>query len=308
MRLVLGLATAASLVAATPSIADACSAPVCWPGLMTPNAATPVPKNLPAIYWKPQGGYNGEAADPSMVVLANASAPSTPLPFTATALGDRAFVLVPTDPLVEGATYTVTDNNQCELTTTIGPTATFQVAAQAGLPSVSGTLRVQSESHAMIDVATSSGSCSAEVFAHRVDLTLDLQSSALPWAAAFHHETYVDDVLWSRSESILSSPSVYGTWRLYRVCDAMNEYDYNSGLGPGVHQVKVKTTLPGTTIELWTEPVDVVMACPGEGVDVNGDGDGDDEASGCSASGRSTSMWLLLALVGLYSGRRKRQR
>jgi len=308
MRLVLGLAAASSLLAAAPRMADACSAPGCWPGEMTPNTTTTtVPQNLPGIFWKPQRGYTPDvASDPNLVVLATTANPSTPLPFTTTALANGVLI-VPTNPLLENTTYTVTDGNQCE-GYGVGPTASFSVGSQAPLPAVLGTVEVASEGHDMIDVASASGSCSAQVLAHRIDISPNFDALALPWTNAFHFEIYVDGELWSRSESINTPTSVRGTWRLYRVCESeLDPYLLGSGLTAAAHEVKVKATIPGSTTELWTVPITVIAACPGEGVDVNGDGDGDDEVGGCNATRGSGSAWLLFALALGYSTRRKRR-
>jgi uncharacterized protein (TIGR03382 family) len=283
---------------------------------MTPTAgATTVPSNLPGIFWRPLGSYvNGDATDPTLVMLTSSAAPSTPIPFTTTALTNGDLLIVPTQPLAAGATYTVTDSNTCEGGFGgPGPTTTFTTGASEPLPTELGTLEVVSDARGTIEVATADGGCSTDVSAHHINITPTLSSGATAWASAFHYETYVDDVLWVRKTSINVQVGTSGTWRLYRICEVAGvDAGYQGtpslpGLSSGVHTVRVKATIPGSSVELWTDPLTVVMSCPGEGVDVNGDGDGDDEAGGCNATGGSAS-WLLLLLALGYSARRKRQR
>ncbi len=306
--MLLSLTAAGSVLAATPRIADACSAPACWPGELTPGLASTVPKNLPGVFWRPQNPHSGTASDPSMVVLATADAPETPLPFTATELGDGSFVLVPDEPLTEDTTYTVTDNNACpETVGTMGPTTSFKVGAQAALPTVLGTLQIASEKLEMIDVATNSGSCSASVLAHRVSVTPTFDLEASPWTDVFHFETYVDGELWQRTESLPTPISLHGTWRLYRTCQSDDELAHK-GLEAGPHTVTVKATIPGTSTELWSEPLMVALYCPGEEPDNGSGGDGGggntDGDGGCQTTGGSTPLWLLLGLFGLVARRR----
>jgi hypothetical protein len=311
MRVLLGLTAAGSVFAATPRIADACSAPACWPGAMTPVGASTVPSNLPGIFWRPQNAGSGEASDPSMVVLATAADPDTPLPFTATAIGDSSFVLVPTDPLIENTTYVVTDNNECPNSVgTEGPTTSFQVGPQATLPIVLGTLQVTSDAVEMIDVATTSGSCSAPILAHRIGITPDLIFEAIPWTDVFHFETYVDGQLWQRTDSLPKPISLRGTWQVYRTCQSDDPLA-SPGLAAGPHTVTVKATIPGTTTELWSDPLTVALYCPGEEPD-DGDGDGGgggltdgDDDGGCQVGGTSASLWLVLGAIGLVARRRK---
>ncbi len=272
---------------------------------MTPRDATPVPANLPGVYWRPLDSNSGgdDPADSSKVVLATAAAPTTPLPFTTTPLADGAYLIVPTDPLVENTTYVVTDGNTCESAGTTGPTTSFQVGAAAQLPIVVGSLSVVSDTVEMMAVGTSSGSCSTSILAHRIGITPSLIFEALPWTSVFHFETYIDDQLWQRSESITTRASERGTWVLYRTCES-DDTGASPGLAAGPHTVKVKATIPGTSTVLWSESLSVDMHCPGEPGspdDSNGDG------GGCQTSGTSPSVWLLLATLGfLFNARRAR--
>lgn len=307
MRLVLGLATASSLLAA-PSTADACSAYACGNGVLSPFEDGTVPKNLPGIFWRPMGSFNsGEASDPTKVVLATTT-DSTPLPFTSTALADGSYVLVPTNPLVEGTHYTVTDTNMCEYGSQAAPTAGFVAGPEQPLPTVLGGITKTSDTIETFEIATYSGSCSSEVTAHRVKFTSDFILEARAWIHLFHFQTYVDGQPWTRTESAPVPASLQGTWYVYRTCQT-DDQGTSPGLSVGPHEVKVKATIPGTTVELWSTPLMVELYCPGE---KDEDGDNvpdvtDEEDTGCHVGGGAASPWLLLLALG-YTARRKRQR
>ncbi len=311
MRVLLGLAITGSIVVATPRLADACSPPVCWPGAMTPAPASTVPSNLPGIFWRPQNAGNGDdASDPSMVVLATSADPDTALPFTVTEASGGSFVLVPTEPLIENTTYVVTDHNECPNGSgSEAPATSFQVGPQAPLPVVLGTLQVTTDAVEMIEVATSSGSCSASILAHRIGITPDLIFEAIPWTDVFHFETYVDGQLWQRTDSLPMPISLRGTWQVYRTCQSDDPLA-SQGLAAGPHTVTVKATIPGTSTELWSDPLTVALYCPGEepddgnddGDQTDGDGAGD---GGCQVDGTTASLWLALGILGLAARRRK---
>lgn len=310
MRLLLACPLAATLVlAADPSRSEACSAPACWPGSITPRDATPIPSTLPGIFWQPLQGATDEAStDPTNVVLATAAAPTTELAFTTTPLANGAFLIVPDEPLVEGTTYVVTDNNTCAYVD--GPSASFVVGSAAPLPTFLGSISATSERVETIDVATSSGSCSTEVTAHRVTITPELIYEAIPWSSVFHFEIVVDGQVWRSTDSINTFPDVRGTWQLFRTCPgSTTDLGADPGLSAGPHAVFVRATIPGTSTVLTTEEITVDMHCPGEpGSDI--DGDGDDDGGGCQAAPSSSLPWhaaVLLGALAFVTRRRNRR-
>lgn len=313
MRLLLACPVAATLVlAAAPSRSEACSAPACWPGSITPRDATPVPSNMPGIFWQPlSAGFSGDTHDdPANIVLATAGAPSTELAFSTMPLADGAVLIVPDEPLVEGTTYVVTDNNTCDYVD--GPSASFVVGPSAPLPTVLGSISATSERVETIDVATSSGSCSTEVTAHRVTITPDLIYEAIPWSSVFHFEIVVDGQVWRSTDSINTFPDVRGTWQLFRTCPgSTTDLGADQGLSAGPHAVFVRATIPGTSTVLTTEEITVDMHCPGEpGSDIDGDGDGDDEGGGCQAAASSSMpvhAAVLLGALAIVTRRRRRR-
>jgi hypothetical protein len=305
MRPILFLAAATSLVAAAPSVADACSPPMCWPGFFTPGDGATVPANLPAIHWLPVAGYDTPPADPSKVVLARAAAPSTPLPFTATKLPDGAYVLVPDQPLMPGTTYVLTDQNACG-GIVLGPRVTFQATDAAPLPTSLGALAEAENLVGSLDLATGSGSCSSKVDAHQIGIELQLISAASAWRDALHFETLVDGQVWKASSSAPSVAPPGSSWRgrgvdlLYRVCktddDAISE-----GLAAGPHEVVMRATLPGSGTVVQSSSLTVDIDCTNAGSP-----DPDGTGSGCDAGGSGSSSWLLLGSLAALVGLRRR--
>lgn len=289
-----------SALAIKPTIADACSAPPCWPGFITPRTGTRVPANVPGIYWKPMSG-DAAGNDPANVLLATAADPNTPLAFTAIANADGSYLLVPTAPLTPDVTYVVTDRNTCEGFAGItGPTASFQVTESAPMPTALGTIAEVTNEMGPLNVATSSGSCTAEVTAHQITITPQLIFEALPWNDVFHFDVLVDGRVWERTSSINTTPSVRGTWTLYHTCESTDP-GAADGLSEGPHVVEVRATLPGTQTVLAANQLTVELACSGD----TGDGDGD-RHGGCNAGGATASASLLLAIAPLLRRRRRR--
>jgi MYXO-CTERM domain-containing protein len=308
MRLLLACPVVATFILTVdPSAADACSAPQCWPGSITPRDATPVPSNLPGIYWQPLRGGSGAAeTDPGNVVLATAAAPSTGLPFTTMPLANGAVLLVPDQPLVENTTYVVTDLNNCGGSVG-GPTASFVVGPAAPLPTFLGSISVTSEAVESRDVASSSGSCSTEVTAHRVTITPELIAEARPWTSVFHFDVLVDGEVWQQTDSINNFPDVRGTWQLFRTCPSTTlDPGAAPGLGAGAHTVSVRATIPGTSYALSSDEITVDMHCPGEpGSNI----DGDDDGGGCQATPSSSLPWHAVVMLGVLAAiTRRRQR
>ncbi len=87
--LALAVVVALSTVSARP--ADACSSSECGRGYFVPGDGTTVPANLPVLYWVPM--YSDSVT--TGVRLTTATAPGTPLPFTATQLDNGDYVLRP---------------------------------------------------------------------------------------------------------------------------------------------------------------------------------------------------------------------
>jgi uncharacterized protein (TIGR03382 family) len=305
MRLLLATLLAATAV---PSIADACSPPMCWPGYFTPADGSTVPANLPAIYWRPVGANLGPAAtDPTRVVLAAATDPTTPLAFTAMVQPDGDYLLVPTAPLVAGVTYTLSDHNTCGDDAMTGPTSRFFVAPEAALPTTLGTLADTDHLRQSFEVGTASGSCSAIVDGDRSTIALALSADALPWQDVLHYQTFVDGTQWSAQSSINGNTAPGSSWagrgvdKIYDVCMSPDASVLGTGLQPGIHDVKLTATVPGSTVALVTPDLSVDLAeCPTADPD-NLDGQTE---SGCNSSGGALGPLALVGVLLLLQRRR----
>jgi uncharacterized protein (TIGR03382 family) len=304
MRLLLATLLATT---AAPSIADACSPPMCWPGYFTPADGATVPANLPAIYWRPVGANLGPAAtDPTRVVLAAATDPATPLAFTATVQPNGDYLIVPTAPLVAGVTYTLTDHNLCAGNEASGPSR-FIVAPEAALPTTLGTLADTDHLRQSFEVGTASGSCSAIVDGDRSTIALALSADALPWQDVLHYQTFVDDAQWSGQTSINENTAPGSSWagrgvdNIYDVCMSPDSSVLGTGLQPGFHAVKITATVPGSTVAVVTPDLEVDLAeCPTpDPEDLGGDNE-----SGCNASGGALGPLALAGLILLLQRRR----
>src|SRR5687768_9105345 len=190
-----GLLLLGFLVVAPSPPADACSAPVCWPGAFVPGDGATIPANAPGLYWRPMAGQ--DQPDPSQVRLTRASDPLTPLDFASTQLPNGDYVLAPAAPLIEGEQYVLEDRSTCS--GTAGPRVTFTAGAQAPLPASLGTLQLIGHGTPLeLDVSTASGSCSTTVDAMTLSIELVRSADAEPWKDLFLYETLVDDQPWTR--------------------------------------------------------------------------------------------------------------
>lgn len=321
---VAAVAAAALVLVAAPRTADACSPWPCnWDGYFVPGDGATVPANLPAIYWRPRGDV-GEP-DPTLVTLSTAADPSTPLPYTATRIGDgRDYLLVPGAALVPGTQYVLTDGNACNESSSgePGPRVTFTAGPTAPLPTGLGAMAVTNLPTRSETLSTASGSCWISVTTISAAMAIDYAtaSDAAPWRDVLHFATFVDGQRWSARSSILQTVAPGASWeergadRLVAVCS----YDVDvppgssppSGFGvpEGEHQVEMRATLPGTDLALATEPEDVLLRCPPV---LPGDDEATDDGGGCSSSthpGAAAGLALIVVLAVARSARRPRRR
>ena len=315
------LAIAVLVLAWSPArVAEACSAPPCWPGYFVPGDAAHVPANLAAVYWRPMSSVSGpRAADPSRVVLATAADPGTPLRFTAKALANGDFELLLDAPLVAGTSYTLSDGNTCELTGAHGPHVAFTAGPAAPLPSQLGALVVTDGDIAPLDVATSAGSCSIKVSADRSTFVLAPTADAQPWLDVLQFETFVDGEIWRAASSINATTPPGVSWHgrggdlVYRVCGTEDDA-ISPGVATGTHEVRLRAILAGTSTVIASDTTTIAVACANEPQPpCTGPACAPDD-SGCSAGGSGgtggargpniASGALLLAL-GLLLRRRR---
>jgi uncharacterized protein (TIGR03382 family) len=298
------------------SHAQACSPPRCFQGYLTPATGITVPANLPALHWRPLSGYDFKV-DTGKISLATTDHPDVALGVSITALSAFSvggFALVPSQPLIAGTSYLLTDHNVCgdeddgpfQLD---GPTAMFQVGPAAPLPTQLGSLRAGAVAVAPLQVSANA-SCDANVDAARAAIDLEFAAEAAPWREVLQFETWVDGKPWTPSHSSVESHVPGTSWIgrgsdiVYRVCHA-SDFDrpnvYNAGLEAGSHVVEMRAHLPGTTLEVRSDSVTVELACAADVPDAV-------DRGGCSAGGSPGLISLGAVGLGAVLARRRRHR
>lgn len=287
---VLGLACAAVVAWAEP--VEACSPSLCLWGYFYPADGEQIPAHAPALVWRPTGDRDVSSIAP--VATLRRDDTQAEQPFTTETTG-RAFMLVPGPALAPG-TYTFEDPALCH-ESGAGPFH-FTVGPAAPLPTVLGALVAQPMARAEIRVAEA-GSCSEPVDAAKVDVAVTVSPEAQPWAALLQYTTIVDGGVWQPSDSLPRELPVGASWvghgvdRLYTICSPDRTGQIPSGgLTEGRHVVVMQATLPGTDLELSTDPIEVELSCA-------------DGAGGCRCAGVGGAApaallgGLLLAALGL---------
>jgi hypothetical protein len=289
--------------------AEACSPPPCWPGAFVPGDASTIPANAPGLYWRPGRSGGGAASTTSSVRLTTVSAPSTALPFTATALPSGDYVIVPSAPLVEGTAYVLEDQSTCGGSAG-SPRVTFTAGPAAPLPTSLGTVSTIGHGTRLgLEVATASGSCSTMIDAVTFSIELSPSAEAIPWSSLLLYETLVDDQPWAIQESINISSAPGESWKgrardlLFRTCTPSPDASY-PGMSPGTHDVAFRASLPGGQ-PISTPPSPVELMCddvmpPGDEISPE-----DDSSNGCASSTPAASSWILIGLVVLFGRRCK---
>lgn len=285
------------------------------PPRFTPGDAVTVPANLPAIHWVPGRSFGSSVGDAQSLELTTTGDPTTPLAFTATAQPDGSYLVVPTQALVAGTSYTITDSSECGGTTT--PTAvTFTAGPAVPLPTQLGALTAQSFDVSTLSALTVSGSCTSTVWADQATFDFAVATDAQPWIHALLIETVADGVVWSGKRGIYNaSYTGVNHDRIYHVCATDDPGGVARGLASGAHAVVLRATLPGTATTLESTEATTTLECdtappPAVCTDYPGlceddavvDPDlPDDKGAGCCSSSKHSpdAAWLLVALAAL---------
>lgn len=282
------------VAAVVPRMAEACSPPSCVQGGFVPAGAQ-VPVNVSALFWRPSVTHS-MAVDPGAVGLALATDPTTPLPITTTQAAG-GYVVVPGTPLVEGASYVLTDRDGCS-----GPaTATFTAATAQPLPGELGALTVAQRAEE-VHVATSSGSCTAPAMVDLVDVELQPAATATPWLHALRFQVLVDGVAYRQPMQADAAARVAA--RVFHTCSSLDG-SVDTGLAPGMHSVAIEASLPGSALTWTSIPVTIDLGCV-PGPENPEDPDPPADAGGCSATGARAAPWLLGLVLLLIRRRRRR--
>lgn len=294
----------APAVMVMPRPAEACSPPLCTRGAFLPGNGATIPSNAPGLYWRPTHDWRaGTQPDPKAVRLTTTADPTTPLPFTATALQNGDYVIVPGMPLVQGTSYVLEDPTVCDVGTV---KQTFTVGAAAGLPEALGAVQLIGHgSRGKIDVASFSGSCSTEIDVTSIGIELAPSAELAPWMPLLLFETIVDGQAWQIQPSIGARPAPGASWKgkgkdlLFRTCVDNPDASF-TGMSEGGHQVAFRATLPNGASALVTPAQAVELMCD-DPIDPDPDPDHD---GGCSTGGAAS---LGAALLGLLALRRRRR-
>lgn len=323
--LALSAVTSGALVVGLEGAAAACSPPRHQETLVAPGDGQSLPASAPGIIVSGENGIEVELLD----------AGGAPVSGALEIDGYRKY-FAPTAPLTVGAyklRYQSWAADDGPAPSVIERSLT--VTAAVPLPTKTGTLTVANTARATKSVATSSGSCTESADASMVRLSLDFDSSLLPFADAVAWETKVDGQYWSQALGRLSaSENVRTVLNLFTTCDADGTPHRDDGLEAGVHSVELRPIVVGSGASITPATITVTVSCGADngtvhpaGVDPNdppgGGGSGDpandtgtgtgeglpetDSTSdpraasdvGCSAAQRGHGSFSFVSLVGL---------
>jgi hypothetical protein len=267
-----------------------------------------VPANVPGLYWRPMSGFE-VSVKPENVVLEDMAAPGVSIGLTAQQLANsNDYLLVPAKPLVAGRTYRLKDRTECAVNMERGPEVVFDVGPEAPLPSSLGDLSGTPPEVVDKDLATPSGSCSAEARIAQTEIALVPASAAAPWIDVLHFETMVDGRPWHYFGTILgtpppgTSPDGRARDRVFVVCASKDPYVGN-GLAEGTHVVTMRATLPGTTQVISSSSLEVKLSCTETPPDEDTDMEEIGEKGGCSTGGSNAAAGVGVALMALIRRR-----
>ncbi|MGH9886976.1 MAG: hypothetical protein ACREBE_15725 [bacterium] len=295
---------AAGVGLALPRPADACSALPCWPGAFVPGDQGRVPANVHGLYWRPMTGLVSDSK-PENVILEDVAAPGAMLALTAQPLANGDYLLVPSAPLVDGKTYRLTDRTTCMIGDAKGPQVTFAVGPAATPPVSLGTLSAAAPAVVQMELATTTGSCSAKATVAQSAIELDASPSATAWLDVLHFETRVDGKPWHYQSTIraMTPPgeSARGRARdlVFEVCSTQDS-GVGEGLTAGVHTVTMQATLPGTSDVVTSTELTVSLDC--------NQVEHMPETGGCNAGGPGAAAGAAMALLALARSVRPRGR
>jgi hypothetical protein len=232
-----------------------------------------VPANLPGFSWQPTRPHN-PLSDIFVIVGADGGAPELQLTVSADAgppvalrlepETNATLRLIPSTALRPGLTYTFHDAGACDRFGSIPDTFTFTTTEAAPLPTALGELSVTAVTTAPLELAGGAG-CSEQIISARAEVSLTLSASAKPWKDAFVYSTWVDGQPWTaETELLVFNPhgeSWVGRGRdlVYSACEETDEA--SPGLSQGPHSIELRAALPGTELELRSDPVMVALRC-----------------------------------------------
>jgi len=256
------------LWAAGPRIGRTCTPPYCSGGYFLPGTGQ-VPANVGAIWWSPYyESWLPPVVDASNVgIYQLVDLDEVAVAFTLESLSTRWYLLRLDEDLAAGSTYLLRCDDLCREGTPIQ--TSFVAAASAPFPETLGALVAHEPLIAEIRVATPSGSCDTQITAAIVDLELQLDAGAEPWADVFEYSTYVDGERWGPSASLGSPGPTWelgGSWmgrardRVYVLC-AATDPNAAAGVEEGAHTAFMRAELPGREEILESTSVSFELYC-----------------------------------------------
>jgi hypothetical protein len=264
-----------------PGRVRACSGSLCTVDQFVPHGGS-LPANAKAIAWWPGNRWedDNDAGDERVYSQSSdltfrckaAGAVSHDIGFTTHSEEQGRSSIEPASTLPEGEDCTIVPAYDCEplidfLTLPIDDAAyldnraAFHVSAPASMPTTLGTLSAKPASDEAIDLSEGA-SCSALVTVCVVRAKLELGADAKPWGDAFVYTTWVDGKSWMVPRSAPLATPKGGSYagRGEDLFYAMPG-PYPSGLAPGKHSVVFRARLPGTALELATDPITIDLDC-----------------------------------------------
>lgn len=161
------------------------------------------------------------------------------------------------------------------------------------------------------------GGCFSEFDGVAIDLRMNIPRFD---AGSFNYTTFVDGRMWAPQIDLCALVRPGESWigrgvdRVVGVCDStFIEQQYR--LLPGPHTVSMEARLPGTDIVFTTETITIDLTCPeptspevctpDSTQTADATGSTSDTGGGCQSTAGSTTLMPLLALFGLFGGRRR---
>jgi hypothetical protein len=253
--------------------------------------------------------------------------------------GWDGYLIQPEGVLEEGRYVLQSPDSLCDLWGDQYPLTIFQLTPAVPLPQSLGQIDEIRSHKSLVSVNTDSG-CSGLFEAAIASVQVRLTEEAEPWRDALFFTTLVDGERWEERSSFCEQPPLGGDSggrghaQLFALCG-----QFNAGLEPGRHTVKMLAWLPGTDLVLETEEAEFELDCTeleaslaeleadrnrvceespaveddrmGEEAPAGGGASVDEEGEGCNVaapSGVTSGGWLGLALAGLgvWAGLRRR--
>lgn len=301
-----GLLALAFALALVPRAASACSALVCNGPKPAFAEGARIPANATALAFEPiWSGGEMTATEGRLVQLDGGAELAVEV--------EPGLVLLP-EPLSTGS-YELELIGDCE-GEPVSVVVAFEVTEAAGLPEALGAASAGALQSGTVPTPTVDGSCHADIEAAYVDVEVELDPAAAPWADLLLWSTLVDGNvyapsptlspgnLWGMPDGYASRPGASwigaGRDRIFTTCDG------SAGVEPGLHEVVFEARLPGTDVVLETAPMQVELACGGEPDPSEPTSEG---SSGCSvgSAGAGSHAALALPLLALITFARRRR-